>query len=77
MWLAAAETVDDSGAEPEIILPIIQAVGDLRQKVLGLHRTHREMPRHAEIQPSSNGHREVVGRRMASPIPPSARIFAM
>jgi hypothetical protein len=58
--LAATETVDDSGAKPEIILPFVEAVWDFRQEVLGLHRTHREMPRHAEIQPSSGGHREIV-----------------
>src|SRR5580700_2688565 len=47
--LLPAETEYDSGAIPEIVLPVIGAVGKLRQKILGLYRTDCKMARHRHI----------------------------
>lgn len=52
----SAETECDSGAVPEIVLPIVEAVGKLRQEVLGLHGSNREVTGHREINAASRRH---------------------
>src|ERR1700684_3733334 len=56
--LLSAKTKYDSGAIPEIILPVIGAVGKLRHKILGLNRTDCKMARHGHINSPSSRHPE-------------------
>jgi len=63
--LGPTEPEDDSGAKPEVVLPIIEAVGDFRQEVLRLHGTNREVPRRTDINASSGGHYQQFAHQTA------------
>ena len=56
---SATEEERQTGAEAEIVLVIVEAVGDARHQVFDLHRTERKMSRKPEVQPAACGHCEV------------------
>jgi hypothetical protein len=41
--LSLAEPEYDSAAEPEIVLPVVESIGDLGEEILGLYGTNREV----------------------------------
>jgi len=56
MQMALAEAEDDPGAVPEIVLAVVEAVGDFCQEVFGLHRTDREVFGDFEVNSAAGGH---------------------
>ncbi len=54
------EAEDDSGAETEIVLAVVQAVGEFGEEVLGLEGANRDDSGHLDIQATADGHGENV-----------------
>jgi hypothetical protein len=55
-----AEAEDDSGAEAEIVLAVVEAVGNFCQKVFGLQGRDREVPGDFEVHAATGGQREMA-----------------
>jgi hypothetical protein len=58
MQLSPAKPEYDSGAKAEVVLPVVVAVWEFRQEVLGLKGTNPEMLGHIKIEASSRRHPE-------------------
>ena len=54
------EAEDDSGAEPEIVLPVVEAIRDFCQEVLSLNWTNREVLGDTDVNSPTGSHGEMV-----------------
>src|ERR1700733_1222803 len=58
--LRLAEAEDYSGAEPEIILAVVQAVRDFCHEVLGLYGANGDVLGQLEIEAAAGRHRKII-----------------
>jgi hypothetical protein len=59
---SSAQPKNDSSTKAEIVLLVIETVGDFSDEVLSLYRANSEVLGHREINAAPNGHREVIFR---------------
>ena len=59
-WIDLAEAEDHSGAEPEIVLAVVEAIGDLCKEVLSLQRADRKVPGDFDVDSPAGGHCEMA-----------------
>ena len=67
--LFLAEAQNDPRADPQIVLAVVETIGQSRREVLGLHGTNRKLPGHFKINTAARRHREIIfWSRFANPI---------
>jgi hypothetical protein len=62
LWtqIVSAEPENDSSAEPEVILPVVEPIGDFCQEVFSLHRANREVPGDFDVNSPTRRHCEMA-----------------
>jgi hypothetical protein len=67
--LSATREPNHSGANPQIVLAVVETVGESRHEILSLHGPGEDVPGNLEIDPAVRRHREIIFRdRFANPI---------
>jgi len=56
MLIVLAEAEDDSSAEAEIVLAVVESVRDSCQEIFGLHGANREVFGDLEVNSAAGGH---------------------
>jgi hypothetical protein len=68
-WQLFPEGHDHSGANPQIVLPVVETIRPSAHKILGLEGPNRDVPGHFEINPSARRHGKIIfGSGFANPI---------
>jgi hypothetical protein len=65
--LLFAEPYDDAGAKPQIVLAVVETVGDFGHEVLGLYGADRDVLGHFEINAAARDARTSPVARALSP----------
>lgn len=58
--LFPAEAQDDPGAKPQIVLAVVETVGDFGHEVLGLYGANRDVPGHLEINAAARRQGKII-----------------
>ena len=58
--LLSAQPYNDSGANPQIVLAVVETIGDFGHEVLGLYGTNGDVPGHFEINAAARRHRKII-----------------
>ena len=61
-FLTRLESNHNPGAQPQIVLPVVNSIFKARHKIIRFHRANREVPVERNFQPAARDHRESVGR---------------
>jgi hypothetical protein len=58
--LLPAQPQNDSGANPQIVLAVVETVGDFGHEVLGLYGANGDVLGHFEINAAARRHRKII-----------------
>jgi hypothetical protein len=58
--LLFGEPDDDSGANPQVVLAVVETIWDFGHEVLGLRGANGDVSGHLDINAATRGHRKII-----------------